>query len=55
MNFWEELGLSIFTAILRQLHFDAAKHATLKNVLVPIRDTLLVLYPLDTPAGPAQP
>jgi hypothetical protein len=55
MNFWEELGLTIFNAILRQVKFDPAKHALLAKVFIPIRDELLVLYPLDTSAGPAQP
>jgi hypothetical protein len=54
MNFWEELGLTIFNAILRQIKFDPAKHALLATVLVPIRDELLVLYPLAPPAPPVQ-
>lgn len=58
MNFWEQLAVNIFQAILSQLHFDPEKHKTLRNVLVPIRDTLLVLYPLQItqtlpPAPPA--
>lgn len=45
LNFWEQLGLTIFTAILQQLHFDPTKATTLSKVLIPIRDTLNTLYP----------
>lgn len=48
LNFWEELGLTIFTAVLRQLHFDPTKASTLSKVLIPIRDTLNTLYPPTT-------
>ena len=50
-NFWEQLGLNVFQTILAQLHFDPARQSLLRNVLVPIRDTLLVLYPINPPAA----
>jgi len=58
MNFWEELGLTIFSAILRQLKFDPSKHTLLEKVLTPIRDELNMLYPIsvspivNSPTGP---
>jgi hypothetical protein len=45
MNFWEQLGLTIFASILNQLHFDPAKVTTMSKVLIPMRDTLNLLYP----------
>jgi len=51
LNFWEQLAINIFQAILSQLHFDPAKHQTLKNVLTPIRDTLNILYPPTAPTA----
>jgi hypothetical protein len=52
MNFWEQLALTIFNSILSEIKFDPAKHTTLAKVLVPIRDELLLLYPLATPPAP---
>lgn len=49
LSFWEQLGLSVFQAILAQLHFDPTRQGLLRNILVPIRDTLLILYPLAPP------
>jgi hypothetical protein len=45
LGFFEQLGITIFVALLHQLHFDPAKHAGLGKVLIPIRDTLNTLYP----------
>jgi hypothetical protein len=48
LNFWEELALTIFNAILRQIKFDPAKHTALATVLIPVRDELNILYPPTT-------
>ena len=45
MNFWEQMGLTIFATILSELHFNPAKLGLLTKILVPIRDTLNLLYP----------
>lgn len=45
MNFWEQLGLTIFASILTQLHFDPNKVNTMSKILIPMRDTLNMLYP----------
>jgi hypothetical protein len=47
MNFWEQLGLTIFQSVLAELHFNPAKVTTLSKILIPIRDTLISLYPLN--------
>lgn len=54
MTFWEQLGLTIFSSILSELHFNPAKLTLLSKILIPIRDTLNMLYPpgsVTLPAG----
>jgi hypothetical protein len=52
MHFWEQFALNIFQAMLSQLHFDPAKATLLSKILIPIRDTLNVLYPPNAPGFP---
>jgi hypothetical protein len=43
--FWEQLGFTIIMGVLQGLHVDPAKLPLLKNILVPIAQNIMVLYP----------
>lgn len=53
MNFWEQFAITIFQGLLTGLHVNTSATSTLAKVLVPIRDSLLVLYPLNAPTPAA--
>ena len=55
MNFWEQFAVTIFAGLLAGLHLNTSAKGLLANILIPIRDTLNVLYPPSAPASPVSP
>jgi hypothetical protein len=42
---WEQFAFSMFMGILQGLHVDPAKLPLLKHILVPIANSIMILYP----------
>ncbi len=53
LTFWEQMGITIFQALLTDLHVNPAKLSTLTKVLTPIRDVLNSLIPPSPPTATA--
>lgn len=45
LSFWEQFAVAIFQGILTGLHLTPTNIPVLGKVLIPIRDTLNLLYP----------
>lgn len=45
ISFWEQLAFSILMSVLQGLHVDPAKLPLLKHILVPIANSIIILYP----------
>jgi hypothetical protein len=58
MGFWEQFAITIFQGLLAGLHVNTSQTGTLAKILIPIRDSLIALYPLTptqtTPTSPTQ-
>ncbi len=47
-SFWVEMALSIIFAVLKQVVKNPTHKAELRRAMEKLRDTLLVVYPVET-------